>query len=473
MSTSIITPVILCGGGGTRLWPLSRKALPKQFLALAGSDTMLQATLKRVSPEAGFGAPILVCNEDHRFLVAEQARAAGIEPAAILLEPVGRNTAPAVAAAAHAALAHDPDALMLVLPSDHVIGDTPAFREAVTAAACRAVAGDLVTFGVKPTRPETGYGYIEAGAALDERAFRISRFHEKPAREAAERYLAEGRFFWNSGMFLFPARVVLAELESSAPAVAEAVAAAYAGQSADLDFVRLPKEVFASAPDLSIDVGVMEKTAHGAVVPADLGWSDVGAWDALWAIGERDAAGVVAVGDVVAENVADSYLRSEGPLVAAVGVRDLIVVATNDAMLVAPKHEAQAVKTIVERLRAARRPEAETGALTYRPWGSYQCIDLGDRFQVKRIVVKPGRKLSLQMHHHRAEHWIVVSGTAEVTCDDKTFLLNENQSTYIPQGSVHRLGNPGKIPLHLIEVQSGGYLGEDDIVRIADEFGRA
>ena len=473
MTTSIITPVILCGGGGTRLWPLSRKALPKQFLALAGTDTMLQATLKRVDPEAGFGAPILVCNEDHRFLVAEQARAAGIEPAAILLEPVGRNTAPAVAAAAHAALAHDPDALILVLPSDHVIGDVAAFRSAVAAAAVRATAGDLVTFGIQPTRPEAGYGYIEAGDALDGCSARIRRFHEKPAREAAERYLAEGRFYWNSGMFLFPAKIVLSELEANAPAVAEAVAAAYAGRTADLDFVRLPREIFAGAPDLSIDVGVMEKTSRGAVVPADLGWSDVGAWDALWAIGDKDAAGTVTFGDVVAEDVADSYLRSEGPLVAAIGVRDLIVVATNDAVLVAPKHQAQAVKTIVERLRAARRPEAETGSLTYRPWGSYQGIDLGERFQVKRIVVKPGRKLSLQMHHHRAEHWIVVSGTAEVTCDDKTFLLNENQSTYIPQGAVHRLGNPGKIPLHLIEVQSGGYLGEDDIVRIADEFGRA
>lgn len=473
MTSRTITPVILCGGGGTRLWPLSRKSLPKQFLALVGPGTMLQDTLMRVSPEAGFGQPILVCSEQHRFLVAEQARAVGIRPAAILLEPVGRNTAAAIAVAAQAAVAMDAESILLVLPSDHVVKDVASFRHTVAIGAAHAADGRLVAFGMQPTRPETGYGYIEAGEALDERSSRIAQFHEKPEARTAQAYIDAGHYYWNSGMFLFAAQTILSEIEAFTPSVSKAAGAAYAGAVSDLDFTRLASEAFASAPDLSIDVGVMEKTHHGVVVPAEFGWSDVGAWDSLWAIGDKDESGTIRVGDVITERVSGSYVHSEGPLVAAIGVDDLVIVATHDAVLVVPKREAQAVKIVVERLAAARRPQVETGAIVYRPWGSYQSIDIGDRFQVKRIVVAPDHKLSLQMHYHRAEHWIVVSGTAEVTCGDKTFLLHENQSTYIPQGALHRLRNPGKVPLNLIEVQSGTYLGEDDIVRIVDDFGRA
>ncbi|WP_372085207.1 mannose-1-phosphate guanylyltransferase/mannose-6-phosphate isomerase [Tistrella mobilis] len=471
MTTNLITPVILCGGGGTRLWPLSRKSLPKQFLPLVSSGTMLQETLRRVSGEI-FGAPILVCNEEHRFLVAQQAQAIGIVPAAIILEPVGRNTAAAVAVAARQAIEVDAEALIMVLPSDHVVTLPDALRAAVAHAAPYARDGRLVTFGIEPVRPETGYGYIEAGESLGEGVRTIRRFHEKPAQDVAEGYLAAGNFSWNSGMFLFRAATVLDEINAHAPAVGEGVAAAFAARTHDLDFIRLPKDLFAALPDVSIDVAVMEKTPVGAVVPANLGWSDVGTWDALWSIADKDEAGTATVGDVLAEQTSNCYLRSDGPLLAAIGVEDLVVVCARDAVLVASRHHAQLVKTVVGRLNALQRSEGENGVLTYRPWGNYRSIDMGDRFQVKRIVVEPGQKLSLQMHHHRAEHWIVVSGTAEVTCDDKVFILNENQSTYIPLGATHRLANPGKIPLHLIEVQSGAYLGEDDIVRFADEFGR-
>lgn len=469
---SVIVPVILCGGGGSRLWPLSRKSLPKQFLPLVGSQTMLQETLQRVAPSAGFAAPVLVCNEEHRFLVAEQTRATGIQPAAILLEPVGRNTAPAIAVAARAVQDIDPHALMLVLPSDHVIGKADEFRAAVARAAAPAADGAFVMFGIQPTGPHTGYGYIETGDVAGDGLFAIRRFHEKPSLQTATEYLEAGGFYWNSGMFMFPVAGILQELDALAPDVSRAALQAYGARSADLDFVRLSRAEFEEAPDVSVDVAVMEQTRCGVVMPVDIGWSDVGTWDALWEISPQDETRSVVVGDVITNGVTGSYLRSEGPMVAAVGVEDLIVVATRDAVLVSSLSHAQDVKKVVESLILEHRSEAETSDTVYRPWGNYTGIDLGERFQVKRIVVDPGKKLSLQMHHHRAEHWIVVSGTAEVTCDDRTFLLNENQSTFIPQGAVHRLANPGRIPLHLIEVQSGSYLGEDDIVRIADEFGR-
>ena len=470
-----IVPVIMSGGSGTRLWPLSRTAHPKQLHALVSDRTMLQETVRRVSgadEHYRFEPPIVVLNERQCDLARSQLEAMDAGAVRLVVEPVGRNTAPVAAVAAELVRReHGEDTLILLLPADHHIRDAAGFRAAVATGAGLAENGHIITFGIQPERPETGYGYIRRGEPLDG-GYRVRAFTEKPDLERARGFLADGGYYWNAGIFLFGAGHLAAEMSKHCPDVLTASRAAVEAAAGDRSTLRLDAAAFSACPSISFDYAVMERTENAAVVPADIGWSDVGAWDALWAIGERDAAGVVTIGDVVAENVADSYLRSEGPLVAAVGVRDLIVVATNDAVLVAPKHEAQAVKTIVERLRVARRPEAETGALTYRPWGSYQCIDLGDRFQVKRIVVKPGRKLSLQMHHHRAEHWIVVSGTAEVTCGDKTFLLHENQSTYISQGAVHRLGNPGKIPLHLIEVQSGGYLGEDDIVRIADEFGR-
>ncbi|AKC86797.1 mannose-1-phosphate guanylyltransferase/mannose-6-phosphate isomerase [Pseudoxanthomonas suwonensis] len=463
-------PVILSGGSGTRLWPLSREAYPKQFLPLAGKNTMLQATWQRVAALAS-AAPILVANEDHRFMVAEQLREVDCKPAAILLEPVGRNTAPAIAAAALQATADGEDPLLLVLPSDHVIADAAAFRSAVSQAATAAEAGRLVTFGIVPTGPETGYGYIKATAGEVVRD--VERFVEKPDAATAEGYVASGEYFWNSGMFLFRASRYLAELERHAPAMLTACRAAFAAARRDEDFVRLDKAAFAACPADSIDYAVMEKTADAAVLPIAVGWNDVGSWSALWEVAEQDGNGNAHHGDVVALDCRDTLAWGDRRLVAMIGLQDVVVVDTDDSVLVAHKDHVQDVKTVVARLKAAGRPEPTFHRKVYRPWGAYDSIDMGERFQVKRITVNPGAALSLQMHHHRAEHWIVVSGTAEVTRGEEVLLLSENQSTYIPLGVTHRLRNPGKVPLELIEVQSGSYLGEDDIVRFEDVYGRA
>lgn len=466
---SDLVPVILSGGSGTRLWPLSREACPKQFLGLSGPDSMLQATWRRVAPIAA--APLVIANQAHRFMVAEQLREAGCRPAAIMLEPVGRNTAPAIAAAALEATAGGGDPLLLVLPSDHVVADEAAFREAVQAALPAARDGHLVTFGVVPTAPETGYGYIRAGTGTDPRP--VERFVEKPDRATAEGWLAEGGYYWNAGMFLFRASRYLAELERFAPDMLAACRQAHAGARRDEDFLRLDAAAFEACPADSIDYAVMEKTDSARVQPIDAGWSDVGSWSALWAIAEQDGQGNAHHGDVLAEDCRDTLAWGDGRLLALLGLRDVVVVDTADAVLVAHRDRVQDVKALVARLKAAGRPEAGGHRKVYRPWGSYDAVDAGERFQVKRITVKPGAALSLQMHHHRAEHWIVVSGTARVTRGDEVMLLAENQSTYIPLGVKHRLENPGQVPLELIEVQSGSYLGEDDIVRFEDVYGRA
>ena len=468
-------PVVLSGGSGTRLWPLSRAAYPKQFLPLTDGQTMFQNTLARLRGVPGLGDPLVVCNQEHRFVVAEQLRLLGSAHRGILLEPFGRNTAPAVAIAALHVQAQDEDPLLLVLPADHVITELGPFHAALEAGRALADAGHLVTFGVIPTHPETGYGYIKAGGeALCGGAGRpVARFVEKPDLATAQAYVASGDYFWNSGMFLFRASRFLAELARLNPAMLEACRAALAGGKADLEFVRLCSEAFAACPDDSIDYAVMEHTPHAAVVPLDAGWNDVGAWSALWQVREKDAAGNALRGDVLAQDSENCLAFADKRLVALVGVENLVVVDTQDAVLVAHRDRAQDVKKVVDRLKAAGRSEVTHHREVFRPWGSYDSIDHGARFQVKRICVKPGERLSLQMHHHRAEHWIVVCGTAEVRCGDRTMLLTENQSTYIPLGEVHQLANPGKVPLEIIEVQSGSYLGEDDIVRFEDRYGRA
>ncbi|MEW5788034.1 MAG: mannose-1-phosphate guanylyltransferase/mannose-6-phosphate isomerase [Pseudomonadota bacterium] len=467
-------PVILSGGSGTRLWPLSRAALPKQLLPLAGDRTMLQETVVRLKGLEGQGAPLVICNNEHRFLIAEQMREIGVDPLGIFLEPVGRNTAPAAAVAALTLLSKDPDAVMLLLPADHLIGDVPAFHAAVAEGMKAVVQGRLVTFGIVPDSPHTGYGYIQRGDALDGTAARqVARFVEKPDAARAAEFLASGDYFWNSGMFLFSARQFADELARLRPDILAACQRALEAGEHDLDFCRLDKAAFADCPSDSIDYAVMEKTANAAVVPADIGWNDIGAWSALWDVGAKDGAGNVARGDVYLDGVNNSYVRAESRMVAAIGVDNLLIVETADAVLVADKNRAQDVKKVVDYLKQAGRSEHEFHTRVFRPWGWYEGIDMGDRFQVKRIMVKPGQKLSLQMHHHRAEHWIVVSGTALVTRDGHEELLTENQSTYIPLGTTHRLENPGKMPLHLIEVQSGSYLGEDDIVRFEDVYKRS
>ncbi|WP_313497212.1 mannose-1-phosphate guanylyltransferase/mannose-6-phosphate isomerase [Pseudoxanthomonas mexicana] len=464
-----LQPVLLSGGSGTRLWPLSREAYPKQFLPLAGDDTMVQATWRRVEALADL-APIAVANEEHRFLVAEQLRQVGAPVPAILLEPVGRNTAPAIAAAALQAMAGGADPLLLVLPSDHVVRDAAGFQRAVREASSAAEAGALVTFGIVPDAPETGFGYIQAEAGDGLR--QVLRFVEKPDAATARSYLDAGGYYWNSGMFLFRASRYLEELARFRPDIVDAVRAAHAGARHDGDFVRLDKDAFGACPSDSIDYAVMEKTADAMVLPVDIGWNDVGSWSALWDVAERDADGNAHHGDVIAVDSRNSYAYAQR-LVALVGVDDIVVVETDDAVLVARKDKVQEVKQVVARLKQEQRSQAVLHREVHRPWGSYDSVDNGGRHQVKRIKVKPGAALSLQMHHHRAEHWIVVSGTAKVTRGDETLLLSENESTYIPLGVKHRLENPGKVPLELIEVQSGSYLGEDDIVRFEDVYGRS
>src|SRR4051812_14032389 len=471
-----IHPVILSGGAGTRLWPLSRAAYPKQLLPLVSERTLLQETAARNLSDVGFAAPLLICNEEHRFLVDEQLRQVGIEPQAILLEPLARNTGPAIAAAALWLLARDPDALMLVQPSDHVVADTDAFHCAVMQGLAAAQAGRLVTFGIKPTRPDTGYGYIQAGSALAEAegVQAVDRFVEKPDRATAERFLVNKAFYWNSGIFLLSARAYLDELARINPAILSACERAMTAGQEDLAFFRLDRAAFAEAPALSIDHAVMEHTNRAAVVPVDMAWSDVGSWHALRDIGQADEAGNVLHGDVVAENVTNSYIRSsEGRLVAAIGLDNVVIVATDDAVLVADADSAAQVSGLVATLKKRNRSEPDQHTTGYRPWGNYRTVDAGDRFQVKRITVNPGGKLSLQKHYHRAEHWVVVHGTAIVQRGEERMIVRENESVYIPIGTEHRLENPGKLPLQLIEVQSGPYLGEDDIVRVADSYGRA
>ncbi|MBK1660868.1 mannose-1-phosphate guanylyltransferase/mannose-6-phosphate isomerase [Paracraurococcus ruber] len=466
--------MILSGGTGTRLWPLSREGYPKQFWPLVTARTMLQETAGRASgPD--FAAPVVVCNEAHRFLVAEQLRAAQVDGARILLEPLGRNSAPAIAAAALLLRAQSPDAVLWIMAADASIKDTPALHAALDRAVAAAKVGRIVTFGMKPTTPETGYGYIEAGADVPGAAGvqAVARFVEKPDARAAEDFVAGGRHLWNSGMFVATAATLVAELERHAPDVVRAVAAALEGAQGDLDFVRLGAEAFRAAPSISIDYAVMEKTDRAAVVPADIGWSDLGSWASMWDVAAKDAGGNVAHGPVELVDSSGCYVRSEGILTGVVGLKDTVVITTEDAVLVMPRDRAQDVKLLVERLRAAGRKEATEHRRIYRPWGHYEGLIQGDRFQVKKISVRPGQKLSLQKHFHRAEHWVVVNGTAIVQRDAETHLLRENESIYLPLGCVHRLENPGMIPLTLIEVQSGAYLGEDDIVRIEDTYGRA
>ncbi len=470
----MIHPVILCGGSGTRLWPLSRKSYPKQFLDLTGSGfSMLQQTLQRLQGLQDLSAPIVVCNQDNRFLVAQQLHELGIEDGCILLEPVAKNTAPAVACAAVKALQADPDATLLVLPADHLVGDVPALTLAINAAIESAEAGHLVTFGVAPKHPETGYGYIKKGDSLaGTQANRIAEFKEKPDLATAKQYLASGDYSWNSGMFVFKARRYADELGKFAPEILENSRLAVESARVDLDFVCLDESSFSQCPEDSIDYAVMERTQDSAVVELDAAWSDIGSWSSLWDEMDKDTDGNRAQGDVTMLDTKDSFVHSESRLVTTLGVSDTVVVETADAILVADKSKVQNVKDVVSALKAQGRDESTTHKVVYRPWGSYETICLSERFQVKKIVVNPGQKLSLQMHHHRAEHWIVVQGTAEVTCEDKVFALCEDQSTYIPLGHKHRLENPGKIPLELIEVQSGSYLGEDDIVRFDDVYGR-
>ena len=469
----MILPVIVAGGTGSRLWPLSRQLNPKQFLPLADAEmSMLQATILRLRGLAA-ATPQLICNEQHRFLAAEQLRQLDMEHASILLEPVGRNTAPAIALAALQACKDGQDPVLLVLAADHLIQDVPAFHASIQAALPLAQDGKLVTFGVVPDRAETGYGYIEKGPAVGTGGFAVSRFVEKPDLATACDYLASGNFFWNSGMFMFQASRYLQELERFQPQILVACRKALEGGTQDMHFTRVDTDVFAACPDDSIDYAVMEKTADAVMVPLDAGWSDIGSWSALWDVSPKDMHGNVFKGDVLSQASQNSYVHADSRLVTLVGVDDLVVVETKDAVLVAHKDKVQDVKKIVEQIKNGSRQEHINHREVYRPWGMYDSIDNGHRYQVKRITVKPGAKLSVQMHHHRAEHWIVVSGTAKVTNGERTYLVCENESTYIPIGQIHALENPGVINLELIEVQSGSYLGEDDIVRFEDKYGRA
>lgn len=476
-----LIPVVLSGGSGTRLWPLSREKYPKQLLSFIGEDSLLQATVRRMEglTDVQLGAPLVVCNEEYRFVIAEQLRLMGTK-GTILLEPIGRNTAPALTLAALAALREGGDPILLVMPADHVIVDTKRFQAAVRKGMTLAAEGELVTFGIKPDSPETGYGYIQSGEPLDEEgACRIARFVEKPDAVTAQAYLDAGFYFWNSGLFMLRASVWLSAIGFCRADILAACRAAWDQGSVDGDFLRVSKDAFMRCPTDSIDYAVMERIAAadgslpaGAVIPLSAGWSDVGAWDSLWEVLPKDRDGNVSQGDVMLHDCHNMLVMSEDRLVACVGVEDMVVVETPDAILVAHMSRTQDVKKIVDGLKHAGRPEGQLHRKIFRPWGWYNGVDAGERFQVKRIVVKPGAALSLQMHHHRAEHWIVVRGTAQVTRGDATYLVSENESTFIPLGTRHRLENPGCVPLEMIEVQSGSYLGEDDIVRFEDAYGR-
>jgi mannose-1-phosphate guanylyltransferase / mannose-6-phosphate isomerase len=468
---SKVIPVILSGGAGTRLWPLSREMYPKQLLSLTGKQTMLQDTARRLAAIAGAIPPIVVCNEAHRFTVAEQLHALAIQPSAILLEPSGRNTAPAVALAALKALKIDPNATLVVAPADHVIRDAGKFQQAAEVAVALAQHDKLITFGIVAHAAETGYGYIRRGEGAGP-AYPVAQFVEKPPLDLALQYVASGDYYWNSGMFVFKASRYLSELSSLAPDILAACTAALQAAKTDLDFVRIDKAEFIKCRSESIDYAVMEKTQDALVLPLDVGWSDVGSWSSLFDVLPADEEGNVLQGDVMVHDTHDCYVHSTSRLVAAVGMQDHIIVETKDAILVAPKDRVQDVKDLVAKIKKSGRTESALHREVFRPWGSYDSIDSGDRFQVKRLSVKPGGVLSLQMHHHRAEHWIVVQGAARITRNDEVFLLAENESTYIPVGATHRIENPGKVPLHIIEVQSGSYLGEDDIVRFEDNYGR-
>jgi len=471
---SPIVPVILSGGTGSRLWPMSRALYPKQLLDLNSDRSMLRETIMRVVDPARFGAPLIVCNHEHRFVIGEQTRGAGVAPRAIILEPTGRDTAAACAVAALFVQRETPDAVLLFLPADHVIADVPAFLQAVDLGRKAAEAGSLVTFGIRPTRPETGYGYIRVGETegLPKGTRRVAAFVEKPPSDVAERYLADGDHLWNSGMFLFPVEALIAELERHSPATLEACRKALDLARPDLDFLRLDAGAFATAPAVSIDRAVMERTTLAAVVPCDLGWSDIGSWNALWEIGRRDARGNVGVGDALFNEADDCYVRGDACLTVVNGVRDLVVVVTEDAVLVSSRQAAGDVKLVVDRLRREGRNEALAHREAHRPWGTHRVLRQGERYQVKLLTINPGSRVSSQRHRHRAEHWVVVSGAAIVTRGEERVSVYENQSIDIPVGEIHRIENPGKIPLRVIEVQSGAYLGEDDVERLDDNYGR-
>ncbi|MCU7802736.1 MAG: mannose-1-phosphate guanylyltransferase/mannose-6-phosphate isomerase [Candidatus Thiodiazotropha sp. (ex Lucinoma borealis)] len=470
----MIIPVILSGGSGTRLWPLSRSAYPKQFIPLIDDHSLFQETVERMSAVPDAGDVLVVCNEEHRFMVAEQIRQLDMKPSGIMLEPVGRNTAPAIACAALHAKSLDENAVLLVTPSDHIIRDNERFNEAILTGLNSIGNGSLVTFGIVPDKPETGYGYIrKESKGSTNNAYPVAEFVEKPDLETAKTYLASGDFYWNSGMFVFKAEAYLAELERFFPEILQAARKAYEANRPDMDFLRLDREAFAACPAESIDYAVMEKTDKSVVVPMDAGWNDVGSWSALADVAVVEGNnGNVIQGDVLVKDVSNSYLRSENRMIAGLGIDNLIVVETADAVLVADKSHVQDVKEIVEQLKSSGRCEHISHVRVYRPWGNYETVDECDRFKVKRIVVNPGASLSLQQHHHRAEHWVVVKGTAKITKGDKEMMLTEDQSVYIPLGTRHRLENPGLIPLEIVEVQTGSYLGEDDIVRFSDEYGR-
>lgn len=468
-----LSPVVLSGGTGSRLWPLSRASFPKQFWPLVTEHSLFQDTVLR-SLGASFAKPIIVCNEEHRFLIAEQLREMGVVDASILLEPQGRNSAPAITAAALLAAEHDPETVLWMMAADAAIKDNVALQKALAAGYTAAKAGYVVTFGIKPTMPETGYGYIETGAELADSpgVSKIARFLEKPSLADATAMLKSGGYLWNSGMFMFTAKTLLEEMRLHAPEVLEAVHKAFNARKEDLDFIRLGNAAFCASPDISLDYAVAERTKRAVVVPCDIGWSDVGSWSALCEMGEKDVSGNVVYGDVLLEGAQNCYVRSDDMLTAVIGLQDAVIVTTEDAVLALHRDHAQDVKKIVDQLKAAKRDVASTHNRCYRPWGFYESLTRSDRFQVKRIVVKPGNKLSLQKHFHRAEHWVVVAGIALVHRDDEEILLRENESVHLPLGSVHRLENPGKIPLVLIEVQVGAYLGEDDIIRFDDTYGR-
>ena len=463
-------PVILSGGSGTRLWPLSRGHYPKQFLPLVSEHTMVQETVLRLDGLKGLKAPLAVCNEDHRFMMAEQLWEIGVKPAAIILEPMGRNTAPAVAMAALTATSEDD--VLLILPADHVISDLDIFHKAVEQAKALAEQGFLVTFGIVPTEPETGYGYIKRDTLQHGSAYSVAAFVEKPDAETAKHYLKSGDFYWNSGMFAFKAGSFLTELEKFNPDMLVICRQALKAAKVDMDFVRLDKEIFSTCPADSIDYAVMEKTDKAVVIPMDAGWNDVGSWSALWDVTDKDPFGNAICGDVLTVDTRNSFIHAQSKLVAVIGVNDLVIVETDDAVMISSKDRVQEVKQIVDQLKVLGRSEANIHRKAYRPWGHYDLVDTGERHQTKRIVVKPGGKLSVQKHHHRAEHWVIVKGTALVTKGDEKLLITENESIYIPLGIVHCLENPGVIPLEIVEVQSGSYLGEDDIVRFDDQYGR-